>query len=47
MDVVCISSGKVVEHWGELDIASMMQQLGVQPKTQGAQDSRHTDSELA
>jgi predicted ester cyclase len=44
MDNVCISRGQVVEHWGEFDIASMREQLGVRHR---ARNSRHAKSKPA
>ena len=35
-DFVRFEGGKVVEHWGVTDFASMMEQLGLAPQTQGA-----------
>ncbi len=32
IDIVCISEGRVVEHWAMEDTLGMMQQLGVIPQ---------------
>ena len=31
IDIVCVSSGKIVQHWGLMDAFTMMQQLGAIP----------------
>jgi len=31
MDITRMANGKVVEHWGQLDMLGLMQQLGVVP----------------
>jgi hypothetical protein len=31
IDILRIAGGKLVEHWGEMDMLSMLQQLGVVP----------------
>jgi len=31
IDIVRIAGGKIVEHWGEMDMMGMMQQLGIIP----------------
>jgi predicted ester cyclase len=31
IDIIRIAGGKVVEHWGQMDTMSMMQQLGAIP----------------
>ena len=31
IDIVRITNGKLVEHWGQMDSMGMMQQLGVMP----------------
>jgi predicted ester cyclase len=31
IDIVCIAGGKVVEHWGEFDMLTLLQQIGALP----------------
>ena len=35
IDILCVTDGKVVEHWGRFDDMGMMQQLGVMEQPSG------------
>ncbi len=38
IDIIRIANGKLVEHWGQMDSMSMMQQLGAIPAPVEGQD---------
>lgn len=36
LDIVRVANGQIVEHWGQMDVLNLMQQLGVQPAAERA-----------
>lgn len=45
MDILRLSEGKIVEHWGELDMVSLQQQLAVPVPRAGQPDARERGAE--